>query len=229
MNRIDRLTAILIHLQTKRIVRAKEIAARFEISIRTVYRDIRALEDAGVPIGAQAGEGYYIIEGYHLPPVMFTKEEAGALLIGGKLVDRFSDKSVKTQFESALYKIKSVLASEEKDHLDNLDNHVEVIKYQSHETNEVSDHFLSEIQSLLGTGKIIRIDYLSRYKNELTQRMIEPIGLCFYGGHWHLIAFCRLRADYRDFRVDRIKNVFKTNDFFNPDKHDSLNNLIQND
>ncbi len=214
MNRIDRLTAILIHLQTKRIVKAREIASRFEISIRTVYRDIRALEDAGVPIGAQAGEGYYIIEGYHLPPVMFTKDEAGAFLMGGKLVDRFSDKSVKTHFESALFKIKSVLASDEKDHIDNLDTHVEVLKYQSRDTSGLPDHFLSTIQSILGSKKIIRIDYLSRYKNEHTTRMIEPLGLCFYGAHWHLIAFCRLRNNYRDFRVDRIKNINPTYDFF---------------
>ena len=108
MNRIDRLTAILIHLQTKHIVKAREIAERFDISLRTVYRDIRALEDAGIPIGAQAGEGYYIIDGFHLPPVMFTREEAGSILLGGKLIDHFSDKSMNRQFESALYKMKNL-------------------------------------------------------------------------------------------------------------------------
>ncbi len=76
MNRIDRVTAILIQLQSKKIVRAQEIAERFSISLRTVYRDIKTLEEAGIPIAGEAGVGYSIMEGYRLPQVMFTKEEA---------------------------------------------------------------------------------------------------------------------------------------------------------
>ncbi|HEY8512458.1 MAG TPA: HTH domain-containing protein, partial [Cyclobacteriaceae bacterium] len=86
MNRIDRLTAILIHLQSKRLVKAEELASRFDISLRTVYRDVKALMEAGVPIGSEAGVGYFIVDGYHLPPVMFSQEEAGAMLLAGKLV-----------------------------------------------------------------------------------------------------------------------------------------------
>ena len=80
MNRLDRLTAILIQLQTKRIVKAEEVAERFEISLRTVYRDVRSLMEAGVPIVSEAGEGYYIVDGFHLPPIMFNQEEASAML-----------------------------------------------------------------------------------------------------------------------------------------------------
>src|SRR5689334_22898242 len=108
MNRIDRLTAILIQLQSKRIVKAKEIAERFDISLRTVYRDIRALEEAGISIGSDAGIGYYLSEGYHLPPVMFTIEEASALITAGKLMEEFSDLHLKKHFDSALYKIKAI-------------------------------------------------------------------------------------------------------------------------
>ncbi|HEY9047316.1 MAG TPA: HTH domain-containing protein, partial [Ohtaekwangia sp.] len=88
MNRIDRLTAILIHLQSKRVVKAEEMAERFEISLRTVYRDVKALMEAGVPIGSEAGKGYFIVDGFHLPPVMFTQEEASAMLVASKLVER---------------------------------------------------------------------------------------------------------------------------------------------
>ena len=102
MNRIDRLTAILIHLQTKRVVKAEEIAERFEMSLRTVYRDVKALMEAGVPIGSEAGKGYFIVDGYHLPPVMFTQDEASAMLLAGKLVEKMTDKSIKEAFESAL-------------------------------------------------------------------------------------------------------------------------------
>src|SRR5688572_22198956 len=98
MNRIDRLTAILVQLQTKRVVKAEEIADRFEISLRTVYRDVKALMEAGVPIGSEAGKGYFIVDGYHLPPVMFTENEASAMLVGGKLVEKMTDKSIRKEF-----------------------------------------------------------------------------------------------------------------------------------
>ncbi len=227
MNRIDRLTAIIIHLQSKRIVKAKEIAQRFEISLRTVYRDIRALEDAGVPIGAEPGKGYYIVEGYYLPPVMFTRDEAGALLMGGKLIDKFSDLSVQNHFNASLYKIKSVLSVKEKDFLDTLNTHIEVLNAAKQEKQGSGNNLLSEIQGILGQSRIIHIEYLSGYKDELTSRSLEPIGLCFYGSKWHLIAFCMLRKDYRDFRVDRIKRFSVTGETFQRETHDSLQNLVQ--
>src|SRR6186713_2121619 len=118
MNRIDRLTAILIHLQTKRVVKAEEIADRFEMSLRTVYRDVKALMEAGVPIGSEAGKGYFIVDGYHLPPVMFNQEEASAMLMAGKLVEKLTDQSIRNAFESSLQKIKSVLNEAERDHME---------------------------------------------------------------------------------------------------------------
>ena len=227
MNRIDRLTAILIQLQSRRIVKASEIAARFEISLRTVYRDIRALEEAGVPIGAEPGKGYFIVEGYHLPPVVFTRNEASALLIGGKLVDKFSDRSINISFNDALYKIKAVLGIGDKDYLDLLDRHIEVLAVANKEKENRDKHFLRQIQSALGRQVQIKIDYLSFYKDEHTSRSIEPVGLCFYAANWHLIAYCRLRNDYRDFRVDRIKNIVFTQSKFELKNHASLQKLIQ--
>lgn len=120
MNRIDRITAILIHLQSKRIVTAGEIARRFSISIRTVYRDIRTLEAAGIPIGSDAGLGYYLVEGHRLPPLKFSLKEVAALITAGKLVDRFDEPSLKADFDSALFKIKAVLSESEKDYAEEL-------------------------------------------------------------------------------------------------------------
>src|SRR5918993_4528957 len=129
MNRIDRLTAILIQMQTKRVVKAEEIADRFEISLRTVYRDVKALMEAGVPIGSEAGKGYFIVDGYHLPPVMFSQHEASAMSLAGKLVEKMTDLSVRKAYESALLKIKSVLNQSEKDHLENLQSSIQVLRY----------------------------------------------------------------------------------------------------
>lgn len=120
MNRIDRITAILIHLQSKRIVTAGEISRRFGISIRTVYRDIRTLEAAGIPIGSEAGLGYYLVEGYRLPPLKFSLKEVAALITAGKLVDRLDEPSLKADFDSALFKIKAVLNEPEKDYIEKL-------------------------------------------------------------------------------------------------------------
>jgi predicted DNA-binding transcriptional regulator YafY len=206
MNRIDRLTAILIQLQTKKVVRAEEIASRFEISLRTVYRDVKALMEAGVPIGSEAGKGYFIVDGYHLPPVMFTQSEASALVLAGKLVEKMTDKSIRQEFESALFKIQSVLHDPEKDHLEILQSHIEVSHKPKNES-EFPDHFLRDIQKAAVDKAVLEIEYLPSYGEESSTRQVEPIGLFYYGEAWHLIAWCRLRNGYRDFRADRILSL----------------------
>ena len=226
MNRIDRLTAILLQLQTKRIVRGQEIADRFGICLRTVYRDIRALEDAGVPIGSEAGMGYFLAPGYHLPPVMFTDQEARALLMGGKLIEKFSDPAVNRHYACALDKIKVVMGDAEKEHLNTLSSCIEVLKTAPRSREGFPDNLLPDIQGVLGRSQVVRIAYTSGYKDESTRRDIEPLGLCFYGSHWHLLAYCRLRRDYRDFRVDRIKSVHSTGSTFDARRHGSLPELI---
>ena len=206
MNRIDRLTAILIHLQSKKIVKAEEIANRFEISLRTVYRDVKALMEAGVPIGSEAGTGYFIVDGYHLPPVMFNQEEASAMLVAGKLVEKMTDQSVKKAFESALLKIKSVLNDSEKDYMEMLQASVEVGRMPMPESEKFPNNFLTDIQKALVNKEVLEIEYHST-QEELTRREIEPIGIQYYSGAWHVIGWCRLRSGYRDFRADRIKTL----------------------
>jgi predicted DNA-binding transcriptional regulator YafY len=228
MNRIDRLTAILIQLQSQRIVRAEEIADRFEISTRTVYRDVKALMEAGVPIGSEAGTGYFIVDGYHLPPVMFTQDEAGALLLAGKLVDKLTDKSIRQAYTSALHKIKSVLHSEEKDHLEQLDSNVEVFMRARHDgpSTEFPDHFLASIQRAVATKKVLKIMYTNS-AGESSRREIEPLGVSYYGMAWHLIGWCRLRKEYRDFRSDRIRDLVDTGESFAGHDHISLKEYFQ--
>lgn len=205
MNRIDRLTAILIQLQTKQWHTATEIAEKFEISVRTVYRDLRALDEAGVPIGCEAGKGYFLVDGYHLPPVMFTREEAGALLLAGKLVDKLTDSSVRKQYQLAINKIKAVLPTNEKEVINGLDNRMEVLYNPVSERSGYPNNYISEIQKALATNKCLLIDYDTFYSQEKTRnRIIDPIGLVYYSNTWHLIGFCKLRNDTRDFRVDRI-------------------------
>jgi predicted DNA-binding transcriptional regulator YafY len=220
VNRIDRISAVLIHLQTKKYVTAKEIAERFSISTRSAYRDLKALEEAGIPLGAEPGKGYFLVEGFHLPPVMFTTREANALLMAGKMVEKLTDDSVNRNFESALFKIKSVLPDKEKQSLNDLHSHIEVY----HTPMPGSSHgFLSEIQVALAMRRTLTIDYYSQYREEQTRnRIIEPIGICFYSMNWHLIAYCRMRKEYRDFRIDRIRSLIMNSEQFSLKDHLSI-------
>jgi predicted DNA-binding transcriptional regulator YafY len=213
MNRIDRLTAILIQLQTKKIVKAEEISDRFEISLRTVYRDVKALMEAGVPIGSEAGKGYFIVDGYHLPPVMFNQEEASAMLTAGKLVEKMTDDSIRKAYESALLKIKSVLNDAEKDHLENLQSSIQVWRLPDQPT-QYPNEFMADITKAVSHKFVLRMEYFSGKTEEHTQRDVEPIGIVHYSGRWHMIAWCRLRNGYRDFRVDTIKTLKNTNEHF---------------
>src|SRR6202012_3026204 len=206
MNRIDRLHAILTHLQSKRKVTAQEMADRFNISLRTVYRDVKALDESGVPVIGEAGSGYSIMEGYRLPPVMFTQEEASALLLGAKLAEQFTDGLVKRHFSAALFKIKAVLRSPDKEYVDSLTEHVAIISRYAPDSDS-PQQYLSLLQQAVVHKKIVHVHYCSSIKEETTRRKIEPIGLLHYGSGWHLIAWCHLRTDYRDFRLSRMLAV----------------------
>ena len=222
MNRIDRLTAILIHLQSKKIVTAGEIAERFDISKRTVYRDIRALEEAGIPIGSEIGVGYFIVDSYHLPPVGFSKEEASALLIANKLTEKLSDKSLQKNLNSALYKIRSILNVNEKEFIENIDNHIEVFNNSSIQKSDIPEKLMDTILKGIDKNLALKLTYNSFSKNEDTCRTVEPVGICHYSFNWHLIAFCKLRSAYRDFRVDRIKSINLSNEKFTKDDQPSI-------
>lgn len=200
-------------LQTKNWVTANEISERFEVSKRTIYRDIQTLQEAGIPIGAEAGKGYFIVDGFHLPPVMFTPDEAGSLLLAEKLIEKMADQSIGQGFKSALEKIRAILPEKEKFYLQNLDDGIEVFFNSNLSSSNAVRNIIPEIQRALANKQVIQIDYHSLHKNEtVDNRLVEPIVLCFYSMNWHLIAYCRLREEFRDFRIDRIKKISITNE-----------------
>jgi len=216
MNRIDRLVAIILLLQSKKVTRAKDIARHFHISIRTVYRDMNALCEAGVPVAAEAGEGYSLVEGYHLPPVMFTPEEATTLFLGGKFVTKLTDDSLTEHAESALLKIQSVLAPETQAYLEQLRQSTALFIRECQPNRGFSTDTLWTLQKAVVHRTCVSLEYYSKYRDSFSQRTVEPLGLVYYADHWHLIAFCRLREDYRDFRTDRIKSMRLTDWSFPP-------------
>jgi len=212
MNRIDRLAAILIQLQSRRLVKAQDIADKFSISLRTVYRDVRALEEAGVPVIGEAGTGYKLMEGYKLPPVMFNQDEASALLTASKLVQSKTDASISKHFQSALDKIKAVLRLSEKDHIEEIEEHIMVMGHPAIVYHPPAELHLQSLLKAISTSSVVEINYFSIEKNETTQRKVEPVGIYYMGSHWYLVAFCQLRNDYRNFRTDKIDKLRLTDE-----------------
>ncbi|MFH6989671.1 helix-turn-helix transcriptional regulator [Flavobacterium collinsii] len=215
LKRLSRLTAILIQLQTKRILTASELAGKFSISKRTIYRDIRALEQAGVPIVTEEGEGYTLMDGYKIPPVMFSESEANALITAEQLVLKNKDASFVKEYTEAISKIKSVLRNNTKDKVNLLSDRI--VSGQNSDNNRTSNN-LSILQLALTNFKLVCIRYFSPDNNQQTNRMVEPFAIYTFEENWLLIAFCRLRNDYRAFRLDRIVGLMVQEETFEPHK-----------
>jgi predicted DNA-binding transcriptional regulator YafY len=209
MNRTDRLVAMVMHLQGRRVVRAEEIAAHFEVSVRTVYRDIAALGEAGVPIAGEAGVGYCLVKGYHLPPVSLTADEAAALFVGGAMVKQFTDASLHAPVAAALDKLQAVLPRDRQEQVDRLSRQTVVLGRPGGGAGPVDPQaqpWLLAVQRGVAQRRVLRLRYQGRERDE-TARDVEPLGVVCYGGAWYLVAWCRLRRDVRHFRVDRIREL----------------------
>jgi predicted DNA-binding transcriptional regulator YafY len=213
-SRLARLTAILTQLQSKRIVTATDIAKKHNVSIRTVYRDIRTLEQSGIPVVTEEGRGYSISEGYKLPPVMFTEEEANALITAEHLISKNKDQSLADQYQNAITKIKSVLRVSQKAKTEILAQRIQI---RDNKGNEKTSNYLIKLQSSITNFQVVQIDYRS-LDNQRSERLIEPFALYTTNDNWILIAFCKRRNDFRAFRLDGIQRLSSTKECFQPHK-----------
>ena len=209
--RLSRLTAILTQLQTKRLVTATALASKFSVSVRTIYRDIRALEQAGVPIITEEGKGYLLMEGYTIPPLMFTEAQANALIIAEQLVLKNKDTSFIIDYSAAIEKIKAVLRYSQKDKANLLSERTQFEQIKSLERNSSN---LSDLQFALTNFLQTKIDYINA-EGKTTTRIIEPFAL-LSTENWLLLAKCRLRKEFRYFRLDRIKKLQLLTEKFEP-------------
>jgi predicted DNA-binding transcriptional regulator YafY len=223
MNRIDRLLGIITTLQTKKYVPAEKIAGKFNVSVRTVYRDIKAIGEQGIPVSFEQHKGYFLVDGFFLPPVSFSLNEANALLLMYTVVERFADKSILTNYATALDKVKSVLRHSQKEKLEILQQHT---RFQTCRASFTDFDHLSIIQNAISAKTILELDYKNN-NNEVSRRQVEPIGLIFYAFNWHLAAWCHVRNDYRDFRVSRMLTVKNSGSPFKKKKHIELNDYMK--
>lgn len=221
MNRIDRLFAIQTYLQSRKYATAEQVAVKFGISVRTVYRDVKALCEGGIPVSFEQGKGYFIVRGYFLPPVSFSTEEAAALLLMEGATRIFADRSIQKLYGAALTKVRAVLREAQ---LEGIEKLSEGMGIQLSPCMEASYEHLADLQAAIAERCIIELHY-KRKDDELSIRLVEPIGLQFYAFAWHLMAWCHKRLAYRDFRVSRIQAIRSTGRTFTKQDHPSLKEL----
>ena len=198
MRPADRLFQIVLRLGPGRVVTARALAEHLEVSERTIYRDIRALVASGVPIEGEAGVGYCLRRGYQLPPLMFDEEELEALLFGVDVARTYGDARLATAAETILAKVEAVLPERLRSGL--AGKRLFVPEFQA--DPEVAER-LGVVRGAINDRARLFLDYRDA-SDRATERIVRPLLLTYWGTTWALGAWCELRQDFRNFRVDRM-------------------------
>lgn len=222
MNRVDRLFGMVTLLQAKKYASAEQLAENFDISVRTVYRDIKALSEQGVPVSFEPQRGYCLVPGYLLPPVSFTQQEAQALLLLQTMAASLADASIETAYSTAFQKVQAVLREPAKKQLSRLAGH---FKMQLPESVRGGGDHLGALQTAIADQLQVVLDYVDK-NGQPSHRHVEPIGLAFYNLTWHVVGWCHLRGEYRDFRLSRIRCLTATTRPFQRSPHLTLTDYI---
>lgn len=204
MRRADRLFQIVLFLRRRRVATARDLAQALEVSERTIYRDIQELSACGLPIEGAAGVGYQVRRGFDLPPLMFDREELRALRLGARMVGTWADHDLSQAAANALRKIEAVLPAD-------LDDPGEAL-YAPNLRN-----YPVRLVGLLRRGVTEHRKARFAYRKEdgdSSLRTVWPLGLFYWGAVWTLVAWCELRNDFRNFRLDRMQDPEITGDPF---------------
>jgi len=220
MNKFDRVISTYVLLQSRKLIQAKTLSDHFNVSLRTVYRDIATLKNAGIPIIGDPGIGYSLMDGYKLPPVRFDEGEATALLTAEKFIGKFTDKETQELYNSAMTKIRATLRSNDKEAIDILDNSISI----SDRSIATNDSYLQVLFKAISSRQILKMDY-TKADGTQSERQIESIGCYHHRNDWYLVAYCQLKKDYRTFKLNRINNLEPSSDYFNT-KHISFQDYI---
>ncbi|NMM44840.1 YafY family transcriptional regulator [Rhodospirillaceae bacterium KN72] len=216
MRRADRLFQIVQFLRGGRLVTARMLAEKLEVSERTIYRDIADLQSTGVPIEGEAGVGYVLRAGFDLPPLMFNRDEIVALTAGARLIRAWGGAAMAKAAEEALIKIDAVLPEARKAGASEVEIHAMAL--------EMTPAVRTRIDELeRAVDARLRLDLTYRDAEDRdTRRVVRPLGLWFWGKVWTLIAWCELRDDFRMFRLDRIVGIANTGTAYRPEKGRTL-------
>ncbi|SHK29871.1 helix-turn-helix transcriptional regulator [Rhodothermus profundi] len=228
-NRTERLFALILLLQTRPGLTAQQLAEHFGVSRRTIFRDLRALSEANVPLTYAEGGGYEILEGYQLPPLMFTAREAATLLIGTAFIKRQPDASLRADADAVALKIRSVLPQPIREYIDRLQERIVIDPYwlQTMQGSGEETGYWYELSEAIARQQSVHLAYYVPSRDELTQRKVDPLGLVYYTDHWNLIAYDHLRKDIRNFRLDRIQRLAVLSERFTPPRDFDLNAYLE--
>jgi predicted DNA-binding transcriptional regulator YafY len=199
VTRMDRLMAALLELQAHDLVRAEDLAQRLEVSVRTIYRDLAALSETGVPLVALPGKGYRLMEGYFLPPLSFTATEAALLMVGGEFVSQRVEPELKGAAEQALRKLTGVLPADRREAVDRWRRQM-LFPDRGHTV----DPRLASVRAAIQERHVVRLVYHAFRRAEPEQRDVEPLSLVYFAGAWQVAGYCRVRQGPRMFRLDRM-------------------------
>lgn len=211
MNRTDRLLAIILELQQKGTQRAEDLAATFETSTRTIYRDMQALSEARVPIIGAPGQGYSLAEGYFLPPVSLTAEEAATLLLGIDFIEQQFDFEYRSKAKTARDKIEVILPKAIKQKVKRVRQGLKLLTTQETVNDEKQSNHLAALRSAVIEERKIHFHYVKQIAdvdgNRESERTVDPYALVYVNHAWGLIAFCNLRQHIRHFRLNRMSEL----------------------
>lgn len=200
LRRADRLFQIIQLLRARPLSTAARLAEVLEVSTRTIYRDIQDLVASGVPIRGEAGVGYALPASFDLPPLMFTAQELEALVAGARIVRSWGDRELARAARGALDKVEAVLPDALRQRL----RATALYAPDFHVSPATAQH-LGPLRQALSEGRRLTLRYRDG-KGQTTSRTVRPLGLFFWGTTWSLVAWCALRDDFRNFRVDRIQS-----------------------
>lgn len=199
MRRADRLFQIVQLLRKRRtVVTAARLAERLGVSERTIYRDIEALQLAGTPIDGEAGIGYRLRPEYNLPPIMFTRDEIHAIVIGVRIASQVGDRRLAQACDSVLSKVAGVLPPDLSPILSDAHFYVPPVSRLRAQSDA-----LSVVREALTERRTLTIKYADE-KGRASERIVRPLGVFFWGRTWTLAAWCESRDAFRNFRIDRI-------------------------
>jgi predicted DNA-binding transcriptional regulator YafY len=228
MNRTDRLLAIVLELQAAGRRRAEDLAATFEVGKRTIYRDIQALCEAGVPVISTPGQGYSLLEGYFLPPLRFTPDEALLLLLGADVMAQSFDAEYRAAAHAASRKIAGALPERLRAEVRSLQESIRFVADGGVRPEQVE--LLRQLRRAIVGGHSVRFRYYARRSHDgggaHSARSADPYALVHVMGAWHMTGYCHLRQDLRNFRVERMDQLvvmpqtFTRPPGFTPDQRD---------
>ena len=221
MRRADRLFRIVQLLRSGRLQTARSLAEKLQVSHRTIYRDVQDLQISGVPITGEAGVGYTLRRDFDIPPLMFDREEIAALVLGARMVEAWGGTQLTEAANRALRKIEAVLPPALRENIDDV-----LLYAPGFRAPEEVRRKLDQLHAAAQEQRVVLIAY-TREDGEPSVRRLHPLALYFWGGVWTLTAWCEMRNDFRNFRVDRIQHAETLAEKFAPKAGQTLADFLQ--